>query len=276
MAKGYSLFIGLNRVDPKYYAGWDGKLDQPENDVAAVMELADGAGFEKTILLSEMATREAVYGKIEEIGTKLKAGDLFLIYYSGHGGQVPDLDGDEDDGWDETWCLYNGQLIDDELHLLFSQYEQGVRVIVISDSCHSGTITKAMPWEEPSEVIEKTLPYEYIEKAFEENKELYVQIAERLMAINASEREVKASVLLIASCQDNQTSLAFRRESYSAFTTELQKCLQPEKMSYEKLHQEITIALEERLKKVGRMQTPNFFFQGEEYTGFKDQSFLQL
>ena len=51
----------------------------------------------------------------------LKPGDLFFLTYSGHGGQVPDVTGDEDDKQDETWCLYDGQLIDDELYFELSR-----------------------------------------------------------------------------------------------------------------------------------------------------------
>ena len=60
--------------------------------------------------------------------------------YSGHGGQVPDKNGDEtEDGYDETWVLYDRQLVDDELYALWSKFPAGVRVVVLSDSCHSGS-----------------------------------------------------------------------------------------------------------------------------------------
>ena len=37
--------------------------------------------------------------------------------YSGHGGQIEDVSGEEEDKKDETWCLYDGELIDDEVSL---------------------------------------------------------------------------------------------------------------------------------------------------------------
>ena len=72
----------------------------------------------------------------------LQGGDLFFLTYSGHGGQVPDVNGDEADKKDETWCLYDGQLIDDELYFELSKFAAGVRILVLSDSCHSGTVTR--------------------------------------------------------------------------------------------------------------------------------------
>ena len=55
------------------------------------------------------------------------------------------MSGDEADKQDETWCLYDGQLIDDELYFELSRFKAGVRILVLSDSCHSGTVTRGAP-----------------------------------------------------------------------------------------------------------------------------------
>jgi hypothetical protein len=70
--------------------------------------------------------------------------------YSGHGNQVPDLDGEEPDKLDETWCLYDGQMIDDELYRMYGALAEGVRVLILSDSCHSGTVAKGMFYSWPA------------------------------------------------------------------------------------------------------------------------------
>ena len=62
---------------------------------------------------------------------------------------MPDTSGEEVDRQDETWCLWDGQLIDDELYLELSRFAAGVRVLVLSDSCHSGTVTRAAPASPP-------------------------------------------------------------------------------------------------------------------------------
>ena len=66
-----------------------------------------GLSFCPFFLLDEKATAASVLEGIRNAARELKAGDLFLIQYSGHGGQVPDRNGDEADGLDETWCLYD-------------------------------------------------------------------------------------------------------------------------------------------------------------------------
>ena len=67
-----------------------------------------------------------------------------MLISSGHGGQTPDLDGDEDDGYDEV--IYpvdfrvNGHIVDDEMHLIMvKSLPAGVRLTAIFDSCHSGS-----------------------------------------------------------------------------------------------------------------------------------------
>jgi hypothetical protein len=57
-------------------------------------------------------------------------------------GTLPDLNGDEEDFTDETWCLFDGQIVDDELYSLYAKFAKGVRILIFSDSCHSGTVAK--------------------------------------------------------------------------------------------------------------------------------------
>lgn len=140
--KGYALAIGLNAVDPGHYAGWAGKLNGCEPDALNMASIASTRGLNAETLLTASATRNAVLGKLGALAGKLKSGDLLVVSYSGHGGQIPDQNGDEDDGLDETWCLYDGELLDDELHQAWSKFQSGVRILALSDSCHSGTVLR--------------------------------------------------------------------------------------------------------------------------------------
>ncbi len=144
MAKGLALTIGLNAVDPRHYEGWSGKLNACEADARDMADIARSRKFKVQRLLTRRATRRAVLGGIARAASALRSGDIFLLTYSGHGGQVPDRNHDEPDAQDETWCLYNGELIDDEIHQALGRFKPGVRVLVSSDSCHSGTVTKTM------------------------------------------------------------------------------------------------------------------------------------
>ena len=143
--KAMSLHIGLNAVNPTDYAGWSGPLSACEFDANDMAAIAKSCGMKSTVLLTRKGTRANALAAIRSAAKQLKAGDLFFLTYSGHGGQVPDVTGEEDDKKDETWCLYDGQLIDDELYFELSRFAAGVRVLVLSDSCHSGTVTRAAP-----------------------------------------------------------------------------------------------------------------------------------
>ena len=141
--RALSLHIGLNAVDPVHYQGWDGVLGACEYDAEDMAAIAQSRSFSATTLLTAQATREAVLDAIGAATTKLEAGDIFFISYARHGGQVPDYGGDElDDRRDETWCLFDGELLDDELFECWTRFAEGVRILVVSDSCHSGSVTR--------------------------------------------------------------------------------------------------------------------------------------
>jgi hypothetical protein len=140
---GIALCIGLNRIDPAHY-GSSGILFGCENDANDMLAIAKTKGFTGDTILTEKATRAAVLDKIRQAKSALRDGDIFMISYSGHGGQTKDGNGDETDGEDETWCLYDGQLIDDELYAELRAFSEGVRILMFSDSCHSGTVARVL------------------------------------------------------------------------------------------------------------------------------------
>jgi hypothetical protein len=129
--------------------------------------------------------------------------------YSGHGGQAPDLNDEEPDGNDETWCLYDGELIDDEPYSSWGAFATGVRIVVLSDSCHSGTVAKAVHYAVKSRPgpapVYRMMPDEVAIRVYQNNKKFYDPILKRRDLAKAL-GNVKASVLLISGCQDNQLS----------------------------------------------------------------------
>ena len=82
-----------------------------------MQDLARGQGFRVRQLLDAAATSTAVIDGIRAAASQLNAGDVFLLTYSGHGSQVPDVE--EDDQRSETWVLWDRQLIDNELYALW-------------------------------------------------------------------------------------------------------------------------------------------------------------
>lgn len=215
--RGWSVHIGLNKVNPAHYGG-DAELFGCHFDAEDMERIAAERGFEKrTMLLDEQATRDAVKKAIADAAAKLKAGDLFMLTYAGHGSQVPDFNADEDDGADETLCLYDGMLIDDELYELWSKFADDVRIVMISDSCHSGTVSRAARTAQPlavdgEPVRTRLLPLSLAMKAFRNNRDFYTALGrqhrgpdERVLT-RELDMPLRGPVLLVAGCQDNQES----------------------------------------------------------------------
>ncbi|MEJ6007363.1 caspase family protein [Paucibacter sp. AS339] len=242
-ARGLSLHIGLNAVNPAAYGGWDGPLAACEFDANDMAALAKSQGIKPTVLLTKKGTRAATLAAMRSAAKTLKAGDLFLLTYSGHGGQVGDVNGDEPDHKDETLCLYDGQLIDDELYFELNRFAAGVRVLVLSDSCHSGTVTRDLPPPPPPPGQRvKLMPAEVARRVYEAHKKFYDDLQLKVLAetsknlvdpdaalalvggashATALVGQFKPAVVLISGCQDNQTSMD--GEHNGAFTGQLLK-----------------------------------------------------
>lgn len=142
MNKGFGLCIGVNEVDNQNYPLWLPRLQVCEKDALSIKNLLNSRGFHVKTLLTVKATFQLVKETIKAIAKEASKGDIVIIYYSGHGSQMADKNDDEQDNYDETWCLYDKQLIDDELTKLWIEFSYGVRIFLLSDSCHSGTIAE--------------------------------------------------------------------------------------------------------------------------------------
>jgi hypothetical protein len=115
---------------------------------------------------------------------------------------------------DETWVMYDRQLVDDELYDLWSQFAAGVRILVFSDSCHSGSVNRAIfdatfphvaAMVDSEAPLTKDLPRDVADRTYEQNKKLYDDIQKSYP--DGESTDVGASVILISGCQDNQLSL---------------------------------------------------------------------
>lgn len=202
MAKAISLHIGINKLDPGHYAGWDGVLAACENDALAMQSIAAAKGYETNILLTKDATRGAVESAILKASGELEAGGIFLLSYAGHGGSIPDESKDEKDGWDETWCLYDGQILDDELVILYGNFAEGTRVLVFSDSCHSGTVIRENPASTRPMPRYREMPRDVASKVYGASRKFYDRLQK---GFKGREDEGPASsVKLISGCQDHE------------------------------------------------------------------------
>lgn len=97
--------------------------------------------------VDRLPTTKNIWNGMKWLVHDAQPGDRFAFHFSGHGSQVEDYDGDEDDGFDEVIipldCV-RGKLetviIDDEMHdLMVKPLPKGAKLTAIFDSCHSGS-----------------------------------------------------------------------------------------------------------------------------------------
>ena len=269
MARGRSLHIGVNTVDPAHYGGWTGRLQAAEADARAMADLARGQGFDAQLLLTADATAAAVEAGIRAAAAALDHGDVFLLTYSGHGAQLPDAGGDEGrrrpgdvgpgprDARDETWVLYDRQLLDDELYALWGHFRTGVGVVVVADCCHSGSSTRG--------AVAKGMPVADSEALYRAHQPSYDAIRTRAARDVDEHPEIGASVVLLAACRDAQ--VAFDGLPHGVFTRHLLAAWdrQPPAGSYRDLVATVAASMPRR-------QQPNLFAFGPDASAWCDRA----
>jgi hypothetical protein len=281
MATGRSIHIGLNSVDPAHYDGWDGTLTACEFDANDMQKLAESRGFQSSKLLTHEATAAAVTAEIEKAAEGLSSGDFLFLTYSGHGGQVPDKNGEgESDRSDETWVLYDRELVDDELYALWAKFKPGVRIFVLSDSCHSGTVLRKFDEDDPvPNVLAKretadaqsprlrALPLDVQVNTYRAHQDEYDEIQK--LVPSSSEATIEATALLISGCQDDQTSQDGM--SNGLFTGTLLEVWNDGAWSggYDSFHKAI-------IAKMPADQQPNYMTVGTTNSAFEQQDPLEI
>lgn len=131
------------------------------NDVELLSPKLTKQGFSVSTLKDSQATKSAIINSFNNLVKKSNKGDIVYIQFSMHGQPVEDLNGDEDDGWDEALIPYDAQkkhqkgvyegenhLLDDELEIYFNQIRSKIgpqgKLYVIMDSCHSGSGSRSI------------------------------------------------------------------------------------------------------------------------------------
>lgn len=134
MPRAVSIHIGVNEPRDHHVL-----LRDSEAGAWGMAGLAGRAGYDSILVLrGPAATRAAVHEALADAAGTLADGDTLLVSFSGHGGQETDRDLDERHGADESWCLYDGSLLDDKLAGYWRLFDPGVRIVVVSESCYSG------------------------------------------------------------------------------------------------------------------------------------------
>lgn len=197
-----ALCVGIND-----YPYEDNDLNGCVNDAKAwaalLTEHFDFQDSDVRLLLDDQATKANIMSALTELVSGAEAGDVLVFTNSSHGTYVADTSGDEE-MYDEAMCPFDcgeNLIVDDELRELFDTLPDNVSLTVISDSCFSGTVTRAVPGlKTPDDRRKRFLNPRIIGKATLKNVWKAVQKAKT----KYPESEMKD--ILLSGCSDKQYS----------------------------------------------------------------------
>tara|TARA_Y100000389_G_scaffold193388_1_gene222100 strand:- start:111 stop:980 length:870 start_codon:yes stop_codon:yes gene_type:complete len=165
------------------------------NDVRNVSNyLMNSLDYTVNVFTDEMpgkhTTASGILGHIHKLATDTWKQESNItnvwIHFSGHGCQINDISGDEEDGMDE--CIVpsdykrSGVISDDSIYEALNCFHPDTNVMVFFDCCHSGSICD--------------LPYVYSGK----------MVTEKKIKRTSTRMKMMSNIVMISGCRDNQTS----------------------------------------------------------------------
>jgi hypothetical protein len=220
MVEGTSLHVGVNRVDPSHYDGFDPVVDGDsgrrllacEQDAMDYQAITADEGFISSLLCGKAATAVRVVDAITAAAARLASGDMFVLTYSGYGGLVPDVHHGEQGESEATWALFDRQLAEDERMALLALFRPGVRLLVIDDSSSPLPLRRSSDDERRTsddmdsygQLRIKALPSDVMVATYRSHRDLYDQIQESCPP--GAEIEIPAAVLILNACAQDQAA----------------------------------------------------------------------
>lgn len=146
----HALLVGISNMPAG--SGWANI--HGANDINLLMQVLP-PDTRTAVLTDANATYANIIHQLGAITERVRKGDIVYIHFSGHGQPFEDQNGDEEDGWDESFVPYDAKqyyekgvyegerhLVDDMLnrHLMRIRTRAGAEgmVYVVIDACHSG------------------------------------------------------------------------------------------------------------------------------------------
>ena len=154
-----AFMVGISHYDTAL-TGYQWNNINGVEDCNLLSPILKKQGFYLTTILDEQATYQNITNQLSTFTNQTKKGDIVYLHFSAHGQPVEDLNGDEEDGWDEAIVpidayknykkgVYEGKkhLLDDQLNTYIKKLRTKIGtagfLYVVIDACHSGTSSRA-------------------------------------------------------------------------------------------------------------------------------------
>lgn len=263
--KGHALIIATRKVDEKTVAvqvtgnpNEDityGPLDFVDNDVRKIKYILQMSGFKEGDIINltkDKLTLKEVRDAFKTLKSRVGPNDLVMVYFTGHGDQIPDKDKVEPDSLDEVLVLYDGILIDDEINKLMKGFPLTARKLLIVDACHSGSSNKmvATHREMLGQMSNKSFRDERTSNKITLNGQSCTYFTSK------STDNTEQNIVYFGACGDNQESKANSEGSY--FTTAIYSRFYPFNLSVNYTYVSFFCAVKDVMKSISQTQTIHY------------------
>ena len=224
-----ALLVGISQYGNN--TGW--KNIHGANDVDLMKSVLKGFSIRE--LKNANATYDNIIKELNYLTKKTKEGDIVYIHFSGHGQPFEDINGDEQDGCDESFIpfdahlyyeqnVYSGNkhLTDDILNTYLIKIrnkigEHGILYVTI-DACHAGN-----SYRESEEDI-----YRGTGKGFSKNNKIYKVPKTQKRYYNIDDIRGYSPIVMLEACQSHQrnTEVYIKDTYYGPLTYAIYKTLQ--------------------------------------------------
>ena len=213
------------------------------NDVDLLSKNLKAQSFKITILKNKAATATKIREGLKVFSNSCRSGDIVYLHFSCHGQPVEDLDGDENDGWDESLVpfdamkvyqegKYTGEkhILDDELngYLKTIRTKVGPKgfVYVVIDACHAGSSYRGDD-EEDDVIIRGT------DQGFSMTNKQYIPRIDKRGKIKVEKSSTMANICVLEACRSYQTNSEIKENGkfYGSLSYYVNKVLLSEKLN---------------------------------------------
>ena len=210
-----AFMVGISHYDTAL-TGYQWNNINGVEDIKLLEPVLKKQGFYLTTLIDEQATYQNITTQLSSFINKTKKGDIVYLHFSSHGQPVEDLNGDEEDGWDEAivpidaYKLYKKGTYEGKNHILDDQINKFVKKIrekigpsgflyVIIDACHAGTSSRAN-----DETVRGT------KVGFTYNNKVFKPSVSKQSNYKVEASAKMANVLFIEACRPNQVNMEIK------------------------------------------------------------------
>lgn len=213
-----AFLVGISHYDTAL-TGYQWNNINGVEDIKLLSPILNNQGFQLVTVLDDQATYDNINRQLTQFIKRTKKGDIVYLHFSAHGQPIEDLNGDEEDGWDESivpvdaYKMFKKGVYEGQKHLtddLFNKYVKRLRekigptgfLYVVIDACHAGTSSRAN-----DEAVRGThVGFTYNNKVFKPS------VTKRSNYIVEASAKM-SNVLFIEACRPDQVNMEIKVDS---------------------------------------------------------------